>query len=250
MTRPPYTSISHQVGLLLIDDLVYSLNWKVEEFLILAGKTDSNVDLSPSIFKDRRTHGTLALLAWGFFLPVGAILARYLNHKERLWYYLHVAIQFMGFLFGVAAVVVGLSLYHKMHVFFPAHKGIGIFVLVMTILQVCSKTNCMKTYTYISIECCVQVFAFVARPSTDSKYRRYWNWYHCWLGRICLFFGAVNIVLGINIAAAGAPWKIGYGFLLASILVIVIVFETLLRLRRSEEEDKQPAFPMECEISL
>ncbi|KAL8541029.1 hypothetical protein ACS0TY_002353 [Phlomoides rotata] len=194
-----------------------------------SGKTDSSVDFSPSIFKDRRTHGTLALLAWGLFLPVGAILARYLSRNERLWYYLHVAIQFMGFLFGVAAVVVGLSLYHKMHVFFPAHKGIGILVLVMTILQ---------------------VFAFFTRPSTDSKYRRYWNWYHKWLGGICLFFGAVNIVLGINIAGAGEAWNIGYGFLLASILVIVVVFEALKRLRRSEEADKHRAFPLEHEISL
>lgn len=100
------------------------------------GKTDSSADSSPSIFKDRRTHGTLAVLGWGLFLPTGAILARYLNHRDRVWYYFHVPIQFIGFLFGVAAVVVGVSLYSKMHAMYPAHKGIGIFVLVMTILQV------------------------------------------------------------------------------------------------------------------
>ncbi|KAK6142705.1 hypothetical protein DH2020_023053 [Rehmannia glutinosa] len=103
-----------------------------------SGKTDSSVDLSPSIFKDRRTHGTLALLGWGLFLPVGAILARYLRHKDSLWYYLHVGFQFIGFLLGVAALVVGLSLNNELHAYIPAHKGIGIFVLVLTILQVCS----------------------------------------------------------------------------------------------------------------
>ncbi|KAI3449273.1 hypothetical protein Pfo_005938 [Paulownia fortunei] len=197
-----------------------------------SGKTDSSVDLSPSIFKDRRTHGTLALLGWGLFLPLGAILARYLKHKDRLWYYLHVGIQFIGFLLGVSAVVIGLSLNNKLHAFIPAHKGIGIFVLVLTILQ---------------------VLAFFSRPSTDSKYRRYWNWYHNWLGRICLFFGAVNIVLGIHIAGAGPAWKIGYGFLVGSVLVTVIVLEALLRLRRMEEPHNHPAFSMdsiEKEISL
>ncbi|KAL3615715.1 hypothetical protein CASFOL_041376 [Castilleja foliolosa] len=121
-----------------------------------SGKTDSSVDISSSILKDKRTHGTLALLAWGLFLPIGAIIARYLKHKERLWYYLHVGFQLIGFLLGVAAVVIGLSLDKKLHAFIPAHKGIGIFVFVLTILQ---------------------VFAFITRPSTDSKYRGYWNLY-------------------------------------------------------------------------
>ncbi|XP_011093035.2 cytochrome b561 and DOMON domain-containing protein At3g61750 [Sesamum indicum] len=197
-----------------------------------SGNTDSSVDLSRSILKDRRTHGTLALLAWGLFLPVGAILARYLKHKDRRWYYLHIAFQFIGFLLGVSAVVVGLSLNNTFHSFISAHKGIGIFVLVLTILQ---------------------VLAFFLRPSQDSKYRRYWNWYHNWAGRICLFFAAVNIVLGMHIASAGQAWRVGYGFLLGSILVAVVILEALLRLQRSREHDNHPPFSMssmEQEISL
>ncbi|KAL8028095.1 hypothetical protein ABFS82_14G134800 [Erythranthe guttata] len=198
-----------------------------------SGKTDnSRTDYSSNISKDRRTHGTLALLGWGLFLPIGAILARYLKHKDSLWYYLHVAFQFIGFLLGIGAVVVGISLNNKMHASIPAHKGIGIFVLVITILQ---------------------VLAFITRPSKDSKYRRYWNWYHNWVGRICLFFGAVNIVMGIQIAGEGQSWKIGYGFLVGSILVIVIVLETLLRIRKVEEREKLAAFSIhsvEQQISL
>ncbi|KAL6566000.1 hypothetical protein OROHE_005055 [Orobanche hederae] len=181
-----------------------------------SGKPDSStVDISPSIFKDRTTHGTLALLAWGLILPLGAIIARYLKHNERLWYYLHVGFQFVGFLLGVAAVAVGLTLENKLHAFIPAHKGIGIFVFVLTILQ---------------------VFAFITRPSTDSKYRKYWNWYHNWLGRICLFFAAVNIVLGIHVAGAGQAWEIGYGFLVGAILVTVVILEALLRVGTKEEK--------------
>ncbi|XP_047976249.1 cytochrome b561 and DOMON domain-containing protein At3g61750 [Salvia hispanica] len=196
-----------------------------------AGTADGGAESYSS--QDRRTHGTLAVLGWGFLLPTGAILARYLRRKDKVWYYFHVPIQFIGFLLGVAAVIVGVSLYSKMHVFFPAHRGIGIFLLLITILQ---------------------VLAFFTRPSSDSKYRRYWNWYHNWVGRICLFFGAVNILLGIHIADAAQAWKIGYGFLLGFLLVTVIVLEALLRLRRSAEADKQhPPFSINSidrEISL
>lgn len=85
----------------------------------------------------KKNHGVLGTLAWGLFLPIGAIVARYLKHKEPLWYYLHAFIQFLGFLIGLATVVLGQQLYDKIHARVPAHRGIGIFVLVLSILQVC-----------------------------------------------------------------------------------------------------------------
>ncbi|XP_073157861.1 cytochrome b561 and DOMON domain-containing protein At3g61750 [Henckelia pumila] len=186
-----------------------------------SGHPESIIDVSSNLVKDKRTHGMLGLLGWGLILPFGAIFARYLKHKDPLWYYLHVVIQFTGFLFGLAALVVGLSLDKKLHASIPIHKGIGIFVFVLTVLQ---------------------VLAFFSRPSTDSKYRKYWNWYHNSMGRICLFFGAVNVVVGIHLAGAGAAWKIGYGLLVGAVLVICIVLETLLRLKRLQERDVPPAF--------
>lgn len=96
--------------------------------------------------------------------------------------------------------------------------------------------------SWYSIEFWKQVLAFFSRPSKDSKYRNYWNWYHNWLGRICLFFGAVNVVVGIHLAGAGAAWKIGYGLLVGAVLIICIVLETLLRIKRLQEHDIPPAF--------
>ncbi|KAL4376988.1 hypothetical protein GQ457_02G001170 [Hibiscus cannabinus] len=181
----------------------------------------TNIDIS-----QRKNHGTLALLGWGLFLPAGAIVARYLKHKDPLWYYLHAVIQFLGFILGFAAVLLGLQLYQSMNADIPAHRGIGIFVLVLSILQ---------------------VLAFFLRPNKDSKYRRYWNWYHHWFGRMALFFGSVNIVLGIQYANARDEWKIGYGFLLAVTLLVVIVLEALSCLRRRRRDDKSnlpPNFQM------
>ncbi|KAA8516177.1 hypothetical protein F0562_019356 [Nyssa sinensis] len=170
----------------------------------------------------KKTHGVLGLLGWGLVLPYGAIAARYLKHQDPLWYYLHIVIQFVGFLIALAAVVVGVELYRKLHANVPAHRGIGIFVLVLSILQ---------------------ILAFFVRPNKDSKIRKYWNWYHHWVGRIALFFGAVNIVLGIQIGGAGNDWKIGYGFLLATVLITTIVLEVLSAMRRSQKVPP-PAFQM------
>ncbi|KAK8570380.1 hypothetical protein V6N13_003063 [Hibiscus sabdariffa] len=181
----------------------------------------TNIDIS-----QRKNHGTLGLLGWGLFLPTGAIVARYFKHKDPLWYYLHAVIQFLGFILGLAAVLLGLQLYQSMNADIPAHRGIGIFVLVLSILQ---------------------VLAFFLRPNKDSKYRRYWNWYHHWFGQMTLFFGSLNIVLGIQYANAGDEWKIGYGFLLAITLLVVIVLETLSCLRRRRRDDKSnlpPNFQM------
>ena len=93
---------------------------------------------APSDFgRMKKNHGILAILGWGLILPVGAIVARYFKHKDPLWYYLHSIIQLVGFVFGLAAVVLGQQLYNKIGAHFPTHRGIGIFVLVLSILQVC-----------------------------------------------------------------------------------------------------------------
>ena len=86
--------------------------------------------------------------------------------------------------------------------------------------------------------------AFFLRPDKDSKNRRIWNLYHQWFGRIALFFGALNIVLGIQYANAGNEWRLGYGFLLGIILLTCIVLEALLKLRKAKEAHSPPDFQM------
>ncbi|KAG2599807.1 cytochrome b561 and DOMON domain-containing protein At3g61750-like [Panicum virgatum] len=155
----------------------------------------------------KRTHGALNLFAWGVLLPIGAIVARYCRRWDPLWFYLHAGIQFVGFILGLAGIVAGVSLYNKIQANVPSHRGLGIFVLVLGILQ---------------------ILAIFLRPNKDSKYRKFWNWYHHWVGRLALFFAAINIVIGIKVGTAGNSWKIGYGFNLAILLITIIALEVLL----------------------
>ncbi|KAK9279337.1 hypothetical protein L1049_013016 [Liquidambar formosana] len=178
---------------------------------------------SQNVRQMKMNHGILGIIGWGLILPLGAIVARYFKHKDPLWYYLHTVIQFVGFIIVLANVVLGRELYERIHANKRAHRGIGIFALVLGILQ---------------------ILAFFLRPNKDAKMRKFWNWYHHWFGRLALFFGALNIVLGIQIGGAGNDWKIGYGFLLGTILVAVIVLEALAYIKRSEKSSPPPAFPL------
>ncbi|KAJ4752566.1 Cytochrome b561 and DOMON domain-containing protein [Rhynchospora pubera] len=182
----------------------------------------STVPTSPSSYpyQLKRNHGALAIFSWGILLPIGAIIARYFRHKDPLWFYLHVAIQFLGYLVGIAAVLAGISLYNKLNSDFRSHKSLGIFILVLASLQ---------------------VIAFFVRPDKESKLRMYWNWYHHWLGRLALFLAAINITLGLKIGDAGSSWKLVYGIILAIILSTFSVLETMLWTNWSKKPVSRPS---------
>ncbi|KAF8784014.1 hypothetical protein HU200_000022 [Digitaria exilis] len=156
----------------------------------------------------RRAHGVLNVFAWGVLMPIGAIVARYFRRVDPLWFYLHVGLQFVGFIIGLAGVVAGVALYNKIQADIEARV----------------------------------IVAFFLRPNADSKYRKFWNWYHHWAGRLALFFAAVNIVLGIHVGGADNSWKIGYGFNLAVILVAVIALEFMLWTRWSKNSTSTPTY--------
>ena len=84
--------------------------------------------------------------------------------------------------------------------------------------------------------------AFFVRPGKETKIRKYWNWYHHSLGRLALFFAALNILLGIRIGGAGNDLKIGYGFILGAILLSTVALEVLRWIRRKEDPKTDPNF--------
>lgn len=169
----------------------------------------------------KRSHGILNIFGWGVLLPIGAIVARYFKRSGPLWFYIHAMVQFIGFIIGLAGVVAGVALYDKLHANVSAHRGLGIFILVLGILQ---------------------VIAFFLRPDKDSKIRRYWNWYHHWFGRLALLLATVNIFLGIQVGGAGTSWKVGYGINLAVLLIATVILEIFLWTRWSQKTISPPEY--------
>ncbi|KAG2318162.1 hypothetical protein Bca52824_021284 [Brassica carinata] len=141
--------------------------------------------------KLRKTHGLLNMIGWGILIIIGAIVARHMKQWEPAWFYSHIAVQIIGFLLGLNGIICGLVLENRTNASnVSTHKALGITILVMGGLQ---------------------VLALLARPDKESKYRKYWNWYHHNIGRAMIILAISNIFYGIHLAKAGSSWNAGYG---------------------------------------
>lgn len=192
---PTYTLTEHR------DMASISINY-------VKGQTTSE---SPPYLRLRRSHGVLNMLGWGILMIIGVIVARYLKHKEPMWFYLHGSIQSFGFILGIAGVFSGFILKNNLKIDVSTHKDLGIFILVLG---------------------CLQVMALLARPDKASKIRNYWNWYHYIFGRILIIFAIANIFYGIHLAETGNGWRTGYGVIVAIFLIIVVVLELRIRFKK------------------
>lgn len=85
------------------------------------------------------------------------------------------------------------------------------------------------------------MFALFLRPQKDSHYRKYWNWYHSWVGRIALFYGALNIVLGMHCSGAGSAWKTSYGIIVGFIIFTCIILEASAGQKKLNDPPTPPA---------
>ncbi|RWR71945.1 cytochrome b561 and DOMON domain-containing-like protein [Cinnamomum micranthum f. kanehirae] len=152
----------------------------------------------------RRTHGILNMVGWGILMPIGSSVARFCKHWDPAWFYSHVSIQGLGFGMGIAAVILGFRLENKISAKVSTHKALGILILSMG---------------------CLQVLAFLLRPDKDSKARKYWTWYHQFVGRALIMVAIGNIFYGISLGKEGHSWYIGYGVVLGVWVLVASYFE-------------------------
>ncbi|XP_072973756.1 cytochrome b561 and DOMON domain-containing protein At3g07570-like [Typha angustifolia] len=163
--------------------------------------TTSNDALSG--LSSERKHGLLALIGWGILMPIGMAMARFLKQFNSLWLYSHILVQGIGFILGVIGLIIGFGLDDEGSSV-DAHKALGLAILVFGSLQ---------------------VLALLARPSKDSKMRRYWNWYHHYVGRFVIVCAIGNIFYGLYIAREGKEWSYVYGIFIGCFAVIFLVLE-------------------------
>jgi hypothetical protein len=157
-------------------------------------------------FNTKKWHGAMAGLGWGVLMPVGVALARYFKRHDPFWFYAHVSVQGVGFVLGTVGVVAGFKLDDDV----PgadSHQALGVAVLVFG---------------------CLQVLAFLARPDKGSKVRRYWNWYHHYVGRAAVACAIANVFIGLSIAHEAAALSAFYGIFLAVWVLASVVLEVRL----------------------
>uniref|UniRef100_A0ACD5US25 Uncharacterized protein n=1 Tax=Avena sativa TaxID=4498 RepID=A0ACD5US25_AVESA len=155
-------------------------------------------------FPTKRWHGLLSMMGWGVLLPMGMMVARYFRRQDPYWFYGHMAVQGVGFLLGIAAVILGFRLNSDGLNNIFVHKAIGI-----TILSTAS----------------LQVTAVLARPDKMSKVRRFWNWYHHNIGRAAILLAIANVFLGLTIAKEVSAYIVSYGVFVAVWVMAVAAFE-------------------------
>ncbi|GLT90761.1 hypothetical protein SLE2022_086790 [Rubroshorea leprosula] len=173
----------------------------------------------------KTNHGILSIIAYGAIIPAGSIVARFFKHHDPLWYHIHFTVQYIGYVFALAGLAAGRILDEQLGHPAPQHRGLGIFVIVLTTLQ---------------------VLAFVLRPHTDSTFQRYYHCYHIWVGRSILLLGAANIILGLQLGHACTAMKVTYFLLLAAYVITVIVLE-IRSWKRAPRSiiDEPPVFKVE-----
>ncbi|CAH8356321.1 unnamed protein product [Eruca vesicaria subsp. sativa] len=158
----------------------------------------------------RKIHGLMNMFGWGIIIIIGAIVARHMRQTTAyfygyLLYYSHILIQTTGFLLGLIGIICGLFLEKQTNASnVSTHKALGITILVMGVLQ---------------------VLALRARPDKESKYRKYWNWYHHNVGRAMIILTISNIFYGIHLGQAGTSWNVGYGSAVGVLALAAIGFE-------------------------
>ncbi|KAK1412699.1 hypothetical protein QVD17_34158 [Tagetes erecta] len=152
----------------------------------------------------KRAHGILNMIGWGILIPIGALVARFLRHLDPLWFYVHSSVQTLGFILGLAGVIVGIVLDDRLDARVGKHKGLGSTILALG---------------------CLQILALLLRPSIDAKTRKYWNWYHHNIGRLMILFAIVNIFYGVHLAKAGSSWNVGYGVILGIFAITIVILE-------------------------
>ncbi|KAI3771219.1 hypothetical protein L6452_02378 [Arctium lappa] len=155
----------------------------------------------------KRVHGILNAVGWGALIPIGAMIARYTKHLGSQWLYAHAFIQTLGFILGLSGVVAGLILNDRIDINVAKHKALGIIIITLG---------------------CLQILAILIRPSTDSKVRKYWNWYHHNVGRLLIVLAVFNVFYGIHLADAESDWNVPYGVFIGIIVTIALSLELRL----------------------
>ncbi|KAF8642770.1 hypothetical protein HU200_067155 [Digitaria exilis] len=111
----------------------------------------------------------------------------------------------VGFVLGAVGVAAGFRLSDVPGA--GSHQALGVAVLVFG---------------------CLQVLAFLARPGKASKVRRYWNWYHHYVGRAAVACAVANVFVGLSIAHEAVAAAAFYGVFLAVWVLASVVLEVRL----------------------
>ena len=149
------------------------------------------------------------LISWGFLLPLGVSIAKFMRHRDPLWFRLHRGIQITGTALAIAGFLIAIT---QFSVFEPGyfarakiHGFMGLFVMTLGIWQ--------------------PINAYF-RPHKDktgvvSRERQRWEMLHKGSGYAAIFVALPTIVLGTTLVggSSGTIFQVMFGILLTALCV-------------------------------
>jgi len=194
-------------------------------------------------------HAVLAVFAWAFFVPFGAIILR-LNIQSAPLLKIHGYCQMFSYLMYMVAAGLGIWLARESAKYKPTwsdpHPIIGLVILVVALFQ--PFLGLIHHDVFKS-----RLLKFRAGMSAQKPGRTFWGRIHVWIGRILITLGIINGAFGIRLAGT-SPFQdatatknayIGYGVVAGSIWLlwasVSVIFEhrRTARERREREEERQ-----------
>ena len=186
------------------------------------GTSDSGEVVESDTETLKNVHMWFAAVSWGFLIPVAILMPRYFKPHTTWWFNFHRGLAVLGFLMGVATLVLGFEANGGWETDLPVHRNLGLTCTILGFLQMFSLINWL-------------------RPTKDHKYRPYWFFVHVWFGRSAAVIGIANIYYGIiNVEELGTwAWATYTGVLGAIVLVAVIMEVVNWRLHKQVKDEKQ-----------
>eukprot|EP00419_Tripos_fusus_P012797 CAMPEP_0172668790 /NCGR_PEP_ID=MMETSP1074-20121228/9275_1 /TAXON_ID=2916 /ORGANISM="Ceratium fusus, Strain PA161109" /LENGTH=355 /DNA_ID=CAMNT_0013485477 /DNA_START=70 /DNA_END=1137 /DNA_ORIENTATION=+ len=84
-------------------------------------------------------HGSLMITSWGFILPMGVAVAKFLRHRDPLWFKIHRACQMIGLIVAIAGAIIAFTQFNVFQAGYPAknlaHGTMGAIIMTLGILQ-------------------------------------------------------------------------------------------------------------------
>lgn len=164
----------------------------------------------------RTAHMWLMSIGWGVLIPVGILMAKARDIEFRYWFITHRLIQVFGYLMGIAGIGAGFAFRGTWETPYSAHRDIGITITALGTIQILS---------------------LVARPSPTHKLRKYWGYWHRWIGRCTALLAIANIYYGIYYVAHLRSWAGAVYSVVLGIIVLLALAEDvyILQNRKSSE---------------
>ena len=159
-------------------------------------------------------HGILMIVGWGILIPSGAIIAKFMRHKDPTWFHLHMRCTILGLLLALIGFVLALTQFDAFgQIGFTAynHAVIGVIVMVLGMFQ--------------PINAALRPHLPKGNNEDKSNNRVIWEYIHKSSGLCAILLAIIAIGLGTTLLPANhMAFQIAYPIVAATTFLSLIFF--------------------------